>query len=715
MKPISLKILAGLAGLPLALGGSSAQAQEQKPQTVRLTPAMQKMLLPPATVGPQRQHLAPRQPVKPAPLLPDLIIFLIKGTATQAFAREYGLTIVRQFKSDHDAYVFRAATPELAGIVLQKIAPTEFQSMMPERHPNAAADARVRFAMRDAIDDREYHWAPNDLLYFANLFQDGYRGQWHLRNEFVSGRDIHVVPAWNRGLTGEGVTVGVVDDAVQTGHPDWGGNISVADCWDFAGNDSDPNPPSNAEPHGTSVAGLIAARGGNDQGVTGVAPYAKLGGIRLGATLSATIDGTLFHSSGANTTIKLKNHSYSVTTPFGNVSGQVDALRTSTAAGTIHVFSASNARGTGNGDSNRLMVQKDPESITVAAMNGDGWASSYSNYGACITVTAPSSGSQDFGIATMDLVGDNGYNGMTVLGFPIYTDYTNQFGGTSAAAPIVTGALTLVKQVQPQLNRRLVKHLLARTSIKIDGGETAWLTNAAGINFNPSYGFGLINTDALTAMAPYYPTVSALTTENVPTVNVNTAIPDNTGFYLSRTFFVNSTTPLEEVQVSLNISIANANHIGVSLMSPSGTLATLAFVMPSDTDSKGNPNTPVNINWTYTSNAYWGENPRGTWTLFVTDLRSGVAGTWNSFSATMRMGMLEEKGLYVDKAAIGAEFGSTQYPFHSVTAALNAVLPTEAARIYIKAGNYGTDRPRVTKKVQFRNWGNSGQARIGKP
>jgi subtilisin family serine protease len=720
MKQITSSFLLPMLGLSLAAGVLPAAAQEQT-RTVRLTPQMKQQIAPFLIKQPngampaQRQAVAPRQPIAPAPLLPDLMIFLVAGTDAQAFAREYGLTIVRQFKSDPDAYVFRAASPELAGNVLRRIAPTEFQSMEPQRHPNAAADPRVRFAERDAPANHEYHWSPNDLLYFANVFQDTYRGQWHLRNEFNPGRDIHVVPAWDRGLTGDGVTVGVVDDAVQTGHPDWGGNISLADCWDFRNNDNLPDPPDNSEPHGTPVAGLIAARGGNDQGVTGVAPYAKMGGIRLGATLSATVDATLFRSSGANTNIKLKNHSYGYTYPFLFAAGQVNALRTSTNAGTIHVFSAGNYRNSGIGDSNRMLVQQDPESITVAAMNADGVASSYSNFGACITVTAPSNGTSGWGIASMDLVGSNGYNGMTVFDIPIYTDYTNQFGGTSAAAPIVTGALTLAKQAQPLLNRRLVKHLLARTSIKIDGGEINWTTNAAGVNFNPSYGFGLINTNLLTAFAPFYPSVSPLTTEGVPETAVNAVLPDNDGTALSRTFTINSTTPLEEVQIGLRVTTANANHIGAILVSPRGTSAWLAFPSVYNTDGGGNAVTPVNINWVYNSNAYWGENPQGTWTLIVGDLISGTVGTWNSFSVTMRMGQLEEKGLYVDKAAIGAEFGSQSFPFHSVTAALNAVLPTESARIYVKAGNYGSDRPRVTKRVQFRNWGNSGQARIGKP
>jgi hypothetical protein len=120
------------------------------------------------------------------------------------------------------------------------------------------------------------------------------------------------------------------------------------------------------------------------------------------------------------------------------------------------------------------------------------------------------------------------------------------------------------------------------------------------------------------------------------------------------------------------------------------------------------------IHWTFSVNTFWGENPQGTWTLTVCDRRTGVTGTWNNFGATVRMGTLLERAFYVDKAFTGTEMGTPQNPYRTVTA-VNAVPSNERVRIYIKAGNYGSDRLRVTKRVQFRNWGDTGQARIGQP
>jgi hypothetical protein len=75
--------------------------------------------------------------------------------------------------------------------------------------------------------------------------------------------------------------------------------------------------------------------------------------------------------------------------------------------------------------------------------------------------------------------------------------------------------------------------------------------------------------------------------------------------------------------------------------------------------------------------------------------------------------------LYVDKA-VGNDTtgtGTQAAPFQTVTRALSAVIDPVygVAGIFIRQGDYGTDRPHTTKKVSYRNWGNVGQASIGKP
>ena len=71
------------------------------------------------------------------------------------------------------------------------------------------------------------------------------------------------------------VKVAVVDSGVDRSHPDLFANLAPG--YDFAYDDSDP---TDYEGHGTHVAGIIAARGNNGTGVTGVAWETSLTGPR---------------------------------------------------------------------------------------------------------------------------------------------------------------------------------------------------------------------------------------------------------------------------------------------------------------------------------------------------------------------------------------------------------------------------------------------------
>jgi len=46
------------------------------------------------------------------------------------------------------------------------------------------------------------------------------------------------------------------------------------------------------------------------------------------------------------------------------------------------------------------------------------------------------------------------------------------------------------------------------------------------------------------------------------------------------------------------------------------------------------------LDWTFTSNAFWGEAPLDLWSLNVRDVFATDLGTWNSYSVTTYMGTL---------------------------------------------------------------------------
>ncbi|MGE5088340.1 MAG: S8 family peptidase [Candidatus Levyibacteriota bacterium] len=77
----------------------------------------------------------------------------------------------------------------------------------------------------------------------------------------------------HRMATGRDVRVAEVDSGVELDHPDLRGRVAMAR--DFIGTTTPP-----AEPHGTAVAGIIAARADDGIGIAGVAPDARLFALR---------------------------------------------------------------------------------------------------------------------------------------------------------------------------------------------------------------------------------------------------------------------------------------------------------------------------------------------------------------------------------------------------------------------------------------------------
>jgi subtilisin family serine protease len=118
--------------------------------------------------------------------------------------------------------------------------------------------------------------------------------QWHLLPRTVEPAGADVRDVWPT-TKGAGVVIGIIDDGVQTTHPDLQPNLVLTLSRDFYADpdDADPNPqitgPCNAALigsilgdgcRGTAAAGLAAARD-NTLGGSGVAPRAGLAALRL--------------------------------------------------------------------------------------------------------------------------------------------------------------------------------------------------------------------------------------------------------------------------------------------------------------------------------------------------------------------------------------------------------------------------------------------------
>lgn len=85
-----------------------------------------------------------------------------------------------------------------------------------------------------------------------------YPEQWNLEA-------IHIEEAWGAGLTGEGVTIGVIDSGTAEQE-----DLDESRITGRSYVDEDPEDYKDSRGHGTFVTGLLAAKRGNGKGIAGL-------------------------------------------------------------------------------------------------------------------------------------------------------------------------------------------------------------------------------------------------------------------------------------------------------------------------------------------------------------------------------------------------------------------------------------------------------------
>jgi subtilisin family serine protease/subtilisin-like proprotein convertase family protein len=552
----------------------------------------------------------------------ELMVTLHAGVDPRAVAQRYGLSVRRAVVGSDSAYVMDARSvvhAEMARAAMRR-------------------DGQVRSSFVNQVFFAKDGFTPNDPLFNPAQAQN-YAGQWYLKNQ-IGGVDINVSPVWQSGVTGKGVMVGVVDDGLEIRHPDLSPNVNRNISFDFLRRVGDPTPLTSEEAHGTAVAGLIGARGGNSIGMTGVAPEVSLGGLRTDYSGISVLEALAFLSTTPTAPLKIKNNSYGPSDNYTWLQEAWELISQVGRAGTINTQSAGNRRGGYNQDTAFRFSNNHPDVITVSALGIMGKYSSYSNFGANVMVTAPG-GDRDAWMASTDLLGTRGYNRSDQGGDLPDLNYTATFGGTSASTPLVTGALALAKQVQPKLDVRFAKHLLALTSRMVDAQDNSassdggWRRNGANIAFNQNYGFGLVDTHALVNMAKEFTGVTPRFTVNSGVVDVFRTIPDGNAQGLSFPInFPQSPVPatVESIQVGLYILHPYRGDIEAYLTSPSGRRSRLFMAEPRETRA--------DIDYVFTTNAFWGEKLAGKWTLTVRDTAVEDIGELEEFEVNFNMGRL---------------------------------------------------------------------------
>jgi len=552
-------------------------------------------------------------------LTPQLSLKLLPGANLAALKAKYNFAVIEKVTYSADTFIVEAAGDDpLAALTLA--------NQLFETEKVEWATPLIR---RQGIK----RFTPNDP-FFAK--------QWHLKNDgtqvtgAVAGNDVNISGAWDL-YDGTGVNIGIVDDGLEVGHEDLAPNARTDIDIDINYGDDDPTPDKTGDNHGTSVAGVAAARGNNGVGVTGAAYKAGLVGIRiisLAATDAQEAQAMQHQSTAAldSDRVHISSNSWG-DADFGTSIGRPGPLMIAArkdcttngrgGLGTVFVWAGGNGRQNSD-DSNYDGYNTSPYVIAVAASSYTGAQSFYSENGCDLLVNAPSDDTDQIGITTTDRTGSAGYNSVALGN----NNYTDTFGGTSSATPLVSGCIALMLQANPNLTWRDVRHLFVETSTKNSPADASWFDNAAGKHYSHKFGFGRVDATAAVTAAATWTNVPALsyplTASESPSVN----IPDNdtNGVSRSLTFSTPNTYKCETVQLSVNVTHPRRGDLRFRLVSPSGTVSTI---------QRRVNDTHANLSITFCSVANWGENANGDWTLIVSDEAAGNTGRLNSWSLTI--------------------------------------------------------------------------------
>ncbi len=421
-----------------------------------------------------------------------------------------------KFFSDHKLVWFLAALVSLhlfqSAVAFADLIPSDASgrpdgvSIEARLGPEGQWEASAADASADpGLWDRAVSWAREQLTQSDDTFFDSrtisstYDDLWWLKS-------VRAPEAWDLS-TGSGVTVAVVDTGIDYGHEDLAGNVwtnsreiagngidddgngYVDDWrgWDFANGDNDVMDDNG---HGTHVAGIIGALKDNGKGIAGVAPNAKILGIKVldksgSGDLGNVVKGIRYAADAGARVINLSlgavftyslNFIKAIDTAFYNAVLKPihDAILYASGKGSVVVASSGNS----SVDVNRSAPAGFTETISVGATTPTGGKAYFSNTGSTLDLSAPG-----WDILSLRAAGTN-------LGTAAGAGYTRA-SGTSMSAPVVSGVIALLLAQDPTLNLAGIERRL-KFSAK----------DLGAMGFDTSFGNGQV--DALTAITHDY-------------------------------------------------------------------------------------------------------------------------------------------------------------------------------------------------------------------
>lgn len=320
---------------------------------------------------------------------------------------------------------------------------------------------------------------------------------------------INAQRAYDRGLTGAGILVGVADTGIALNHPEFAGrnfvlktlynNSAVSDDWKPWLN-PEKFPVDDSDGHGSHVSGIIAARR-DGIGMQGVAYDARLVVAGIGdaqGRMDRVEDGLLYlmgsgakiinNSWGSNAAITAVTRQEMLNDPFLGVArkGVADHILMVWATG-----NSSEKQPTIQAGLPSLFPDLAPTWVAVNALTLKGEKTIYGNdcgVAAAWCISAPGGDNAQEGVFSVNVPDSFHDQALAVLHqyypkeYPAAEGNYVRMSGTSMAAPHVSGALALLIQAFPYLTAEQIKMVMFTTATDI---------GAPGVD--DVFGWGLLN------------------------------------------------------------------------------------------------------------------------------------------------------------------------------------------------------------------------------
>ena len=335
-------------------------------------------------------------------------------------------------------------------------------SRLTREHPRGLRYVEPNY-LRDLIAPRPTWPDPGEALAQGLSPQQDRRFNDPLRSRQYALDVMQAERAWERA-TGKGIIIGIVDTGIDGTHPELRGKqLPGLSCLDSELLLPDEDASQGEQAHATHVAGIAAATGNNSEGIIGVAPDAQIMNLRIFDARLARPGNSSGYVGDANVA---KCLIWAVTIgPDGveNSGDEADVLNNSwggrgygqtlkeaidavVESGVVFVNSM------GNSSEDEVLYPKGyPGVLAVGATDPQDRKVDFSTMGRQISVGAPG---EDI-LSSVPLW----------IARPTGESYKYMyFSGTSMAAPQVTGAIALLKQLFPAATPYQLQKILEQTA-----------------------------------------------------------------------------------------------------------------------------------------------------------------------------------------------------------------------------------------------------------